>query len=286
MYPHPGFGFVTYHQTGNTSYPVSYLDKAVSGAVAVFNSMECEAQMNHSNQPVLGPQDFKTKFKVVKVETTKPLNRGRWTCFDFTDKNTSSSSTSSASEVSRSSAPVTSSTTSASSKPTTKTSDLVVASSRPGSTLPREPAEPSSVITSDSNNVASNDLANHPVKSDPEQSETVSSAPVTEDKEVETLGPKVEVRGSSAVPEAVPRQVTAAGGAAPPPAAANYGAAAPAAAYPSPTSTAVSTAPAPTSSSSATAGLNISLSQQSVPVITPTPSQVSVNILLVESRKT
>merc|ERR1719450_164871 len=53
VYPHPGFGFVTYHQTGNTSYPVSYLDKAVSGAVAVFNTMECEAQMNHSNQPVL-----------------------------------------------------------------------------------------------------------------------------------------------------------------------------------------------------------------------------------------
>merc|ERR1719232_353458 len=270
VYSHQGFGFVTYHNTGSTSYPVSYLDKAVSGAVAVFNSMECEAQMNHTSQPVLGPQDFKTKFKVVKVETTKPLNRGRWTCFDFTDKNTSSSS---ASEVSKSQA-VTSSNTSANSKPTTKTSDLVT-SSRPGSTLPRESAEPSSVITSDnvigSNNVTSNDIVNHPVKSDQEQSDTVSSAAatVTEDKEVETLGPpKVEVvRGSSAVPEAVPRQVTAAP--APPTAAA----------YPSPPATAAaaaSTAPAPTSSSSntAAAGLNISLSQQSVPVITPTPSQV------------
>merc|ERR1719232_628741 len=270
VYSHQGFGFVTYHNTGSTSYPVSYLDKAVSGAVAVFNSMECEAQMNLTSQPVLGPQDFKTKFKVVKVETTKPLNRGRWTCFDFTDKNTSSSS---ASEVSKSQA-VTSSNTSANSKPTTKTSDLVT-SSRPGSTLPRESAEPSSVITSDnvigSNNVTSNDIVNHPVKSDQEQSDTVSSAAatVTEDKEVETLGPpKVEVvRGSSAVPEAVPRQVTAAP--APPTAAA----------YPSPPATAAaaaSTAPAPTSSSSntAAAGLNISLSQQSVPVITPTPSQV------------
>ncbi len=33
-----------------------------------------------------GPQDFKNRFKIVKVETTEPLKRGRWTCFDFVDK--------------------------------------------------------------------------------------------------------------------------------------------------------------------------------------------------------
>ena len=77
-YPHPGFGFVTFHP-----YPVSYLDKGV-----VYNSLECSPEMaDISNQPVnIGHQDLKTKFKVVKVETTQPLKRGRWTCIDFTDK--------------------------------------------------------------------------------------------------------------------------------------------------------------------------------------------------------
>ena len=78
-YPHAGFGFVTFHQ-----YPVSYLDKGV-----VYNSLECSPEMADSNQPVnIGHQDLKTKFKVVKVETTQPLKRGRWTCIDFTDKHT------------------------------------------------------------------------------------------------------------------------------------------------------------------------------------------------------
>ncbi len=31
-------------------------------------------------------QDFRNRFKIVKVETTEPLKRGRWTCFDFVDK--------------------------------------------------------------------------------------------------------------------------------------------------------------------------------------------------------
>ena len=39
-----------------------------------------------SEVPVSGPQDFKNRFKIVKVETTEPLKRGRWTCFDFVDK--------------------------------------------------------------------------------------------------------------------------------------------------------------------------------------------------------
>ena len=99
VYPHGGFGFVTYQHTGDTFHPVSYLDKAVSGAVAVFNSMEFGTELNSSNAPVVGPQDFKTKFKVVKVDTTQPLKRGRWTCIDFSDK-----STSSASEVSKNAA--------------------------------------------------------------------------------------------------------------------------------------------------------------------------------------
>ena len=78
-YPHAGFGFVTFHQ-----YPVSYLDKGV-----VYRDLECSPEMADTNQPVnIGHQDLKTKFKVVKVETTQPLKRGRWTCIDFTDKHT------------------------------------------------------------------------------------------------------------------------------------------------------------------------------------------------------
>jgi len=78
-YPHAGFGFVTFHQ-----YPVSYLDKGV-----VYRDLECSPEMTDTNQPVnIGHQDLKTKFKVVKVETTQPLKRGRWTCIDFTDKHT------------------------------------------------------------------------------------------------------------------------------------------------------------------------------------------------------
>ena len=33
-----------------------------------------------------GQQDFRNRFRIVKVETTEPLKRGRWTCFDFVDK--------------------------------------------------------------------------------------------------------------------------------------------------------------------------------------------------------
>merc|ERR1719239_1210728 len=39
-----------------------------------------------SSQAVAGPHDFRNRFKIVKVETTEPLKRGRWTCFDFVDK--------------------------------------------------------------------------------------------------------------------------------------------------------------------------------------------------------
>ena len=92
-YSYPGFGFVTYHQQGGTSYPVSYVDQAtgflpVAGTMAVINNVECGgvSEVPVSSQAVTGPQDFKTKFKVVKVETTEPLKRGRWTCIDFVDK--------------------------------------------------------------------------------------------------------------------------------------------------------------------------------------------------------
>ena len=83
---------MTFHQ-----YPVSYLDKGV-----VYNSLECSPEMaDISNQPVnIGHQDLKTKFKVVKVETTQPLKRGRWTCIDFTDKHTTPAPAAAASTVS------------------------------------------------------------------------------------------------------------------------------------------------------------------------------------------
>ena len=177
---------MTYHQTGNTFHPVSYLDKTVSGAVAVFNSMECSGELSNSSQPVVvGPQDFKTRFKVVKVETTEPLKRGRWTCIDFTDKHSTQ-------EVR---APVTTATTTAASvsKPTTKTSEILP--SRPGSALTRDAAE--TVIPGDSS--ASDQLTTTAVKAEQELPDAgVQSA--AEEKES-------EVRGSSAGPEPG-RQVT------------------------------------------------------------------------------
>ena len=190
-YSHPGFGFVTYHQTGDTFHPVSYLDKTVSGAVAVFNSMDCSGELSSSSQPVVvGPQDFKTRFKVVKVETTEPLRRGRWTCIDFTDKHSSSSV-----EVSK--AVTSANSTSSVSKPTTKTSDISGLPSRPGSALHRDTAE--TVIPGD-NNASDQQSA---VKTEPELPEVGSVAPpVGEEKEA-------EVRGSSAGPEPS-RQMSAA----------------------------------------------------------------------------
>ena len=186
-YPHPGFGFVTYHQTGNTFHPVSYLDKTVSGAVAVFNSMECSGELSSSSQPVVvGPQDFKTRFKVVKVETTEPLKRGRWTCIDFTDKHSTP-------EVSK---PATmASNTTAVSVAATKTSEIPP--SRPDSALPRDTTEP--VIPGDSNN-PSDQLST--AKTDLELADCYPPHPPHPGDEKET-----EVRGSSAGPEPV-RQVS------------------------------------------------------------------------------
>ena len=184
-YPHPGFGFVTYHQTGNTFHPVSYLDKTVSGAVAVFNSMECSGELSSSSQPVVvGPQDFKTRFKVVKVETTEPLKRGRWTCIDFTDKHSTP-------EVSKP-ATVASNNTSTVSKPATKTSEIP---SRPDSALPalpRDTAEP--VIAGEASNTSDQVSA---AKTELEVGDGFAPQPPPGGEEKEGEG-----RGGSAGPEA------------------------------------------------------------------------------------
>merc|ERR1719239_1098006 len=94
-YAHPGFGFVTYETGlgGAEPYPVSYVDNAtgfipVAGTMAVINNMESGgvSEVPVSSQAVAGPHDFRLRFKIVKVETTEPLKRGRWTCLDFNDK--------------------------------------------------------------------------------------------------------------------------------------------------------------------------------------------------------
>jgi len=251
VYPHGGFGFVTYQHTGDTFHPVSYLDKAVSGAVAVFNSMEFGTELNSSNAPVVGPQDFKTKFKVVKVDTTQPLKRGRWTCIDFSDKSTSSASevskNAAASSGTGSSSTVAQNSGTSKTTTSTKASDLVP-NSRPGSTLPREPSETSTVINSDNSDVVPSAA---PVKIDQEPMETFTGGAI-EDKDTEAPA-KVEIRATSAGPE---------GG---------QGGAYPGGpSYPSSSASSTSTT---TATSSTSSNLNINLpSQQSVPVITPTPS--------------
>jgi len=93
-YAHPGFGFVTYEAgSGGQPYPVSYVDNAtgfipVAGTMAVINNVVSGgvSEVPVSSQAVVGPNDFKLRFKIVKVETTEPLRRGRWTCLDFNDK--------------------------------------------------------------------------------------------------------------------------------------------------------------------------------------------------------
>jgi hypothetical protein len=47
--------------------------------------------------PVHGPRD---RFKVVKIETSAPQKRGRWTCIEYADKNTSTASAPSTTAVS------------------------------------------------------------------------------------------------------------------------------------------------------------------------------------------
>ena len=78
---------------GAEPYPVSYVDKAtgyipVAGTMAVINNVVSGgvSEVPVSSQAVAGPHDFRLRFKIVKVETTEPLKRGRWTCLDFNDK--------------------------------------------------------------------------------------------------------------------------------------------------------------------------------------------------------
>jgi len=145
-YTHPGFGFVTYQHAGGATYPVSYVDKAtgylpVAGTMAVINNVEKGgvSEVPVSSQAVAGPQDFRTRFKIVKVETTIPLKRGRWTCFDFKDNPAAKDPN--AKEVQpEGSKPVT--TTNIKS---VTTNDSGKGTSRPNSTLPKEEAPSDSV---------------------------------------------------------------------------------------------------------------------------------------------
>ena len=88
----PGIGFWTYEQTsGGLTYPVSYVNNATGfipmpGIVAVINNVVSGGGSEVTGQAVVGPQDFKLRFKIVKVETREPLKRDRWTCLDFNDK--------------------------------------------------------------------------------------------------------------------------------------------------------------------------------------------------------
>ena len=66
--------------------------------------------------PVHGPRD---RFKVVKIETSAPQRRGRWTCIEYADKNTSTASNSGAASTAVTSAATTASTTATTTAPTT-----------------------------------------------------------------------------------------------------------------------------------------------------------------------
>ena len=79
-------------QGGAEPYPVSYVDTSgyipVAGTMAVINNVADGgvSEVPVPGQTVAGPLNLRDRFKIVKVETTEPLKRGRWTCFDFKDK--------------------------------------------------------------------------------------------------------------------------------------------------------------------------------------------------------
>jgi len=86
----PGFGFVTFQPEG---LPVTYVDYSghlITAMVPATGSSVDKSGVSEDNQvlPVHGPLDIRSRFKIVKIETTEPIKRGRWTCFDFLDKQT------------------------------------------------------------------------------------------------------------------------------------------------------------------------------------------------------
>jgi len=86
----PGFGFVTFQPEG---LPVTYVDYSghlITAMVPATGNNADKAGVSEDNQvlPVHGPLDIRSRFKIVKIETTEPIKRGRWTCFDFLDKQT------------------------------------------------------------------------------------------------------------------------------------------------------------------------------------------------------
>ena len=71
---------------------MSYVDTSgyipVAGTMAVIHIVADGgvSEVPVPGQTVAGPHNLRDRFKIVKVETTEPLKRGRWTCFDFKDK--------------------------------------------------------------------------------------------------------------------------------------------------------------------------------------------------------
>lgn len=58
--------------------------------IAEFGFVEGHSGASTPGQgPVHGPRD---RFKVVRIETSAPQKRGRWTCFEYADKNSSTNS--------------------------------------------------------------------------------------------------------------------------------------------------------------------------------------------------
>jgi len=217
-YAHPGFGFVTYQHQGGATYPVSYVDKAtgylpVAGTMAVINNVEKGGVSEVPvSQAVAGPQDFRTKFKIVKVETSEPLKRGRWTCFDFVDKPAAKDLKESKDkdpqpEVSK---PVTTTTTTT--KPATVVKNSEKGTSRPNSTLPKDevlsdasgPARPESVepvSQAESDKVIRSERVTGQTETTPVAS--LVSGSVSEERELDT-GKPITLGHSSRLTNSVP----------------------------------------------------------------------------------
>jgi len=208
-YTHPGFGFVTYQHTGGATYPVSYVDKAtgylpVAGTMAVINNVEKGgvSEVPVSSQAVAGPQDFRTRFKIVKVETTIPLKRGRWTCFDFVDKPAAKDPKEKElqPEVSK---PVTSVTTT---KPVTATkASGEKSNSRPNSAVPKEEvcSESSAPPRVESVEVQGEAEKRLVGQTEPPPVASIVSGSVSEERELDT-GKSVTMGHSSRLTNSVP----------------------------------------------------------------------------------
>ena len=126
--------------------------------------------------PVHGPRD---RFKVVKIETSAPQKRGRWTCIEYADKNASTASAATTAVTT-----TTTTTTTASSSTAATVTDVHMTQTAPSTLSAVEPVVPSS----------DHDSIQQPPQHQQQQQQLLSptvpsKAPISLVEEIESLVP-------------------------------------------------------------------------------------------------